>query len=179
MTCFRHTLLYRLLAVCLLAGFGLWVAAPLAVAHPHTAAAQMARVHAVGPVEAAVAEALSVAAGAPDEPGAFHSALLAALEAHPEGQALAAYIASSDSPDALFDLLLGQLLRSKSLPLPHMAAATTGSTAPVGASGDRGLLAGTKDFVQGPAALAAARALGAEVVVVPLAVLSAAQPLGP
>jgi hypothetical protein len=173
-------MLYRLLAVCLLAGFGLTVAAPLAVAHPHTAAAQMARVHAVGPVEAAVAKALEAAASSPNDAGAFQEALLAALEAHPEGEALAEYLASSEAPDALLDLLLGQLLRSKSLPLPNLVAmAAASSTAPVGASGDRVLLALNTDSEQAKAAGVLGEAATLDAVIVPLAVLSAAQPLGP
>jgi hypothetical protein len=175
----RHTLPFRLVAALLLGGFGLWVAAPLAVAYPHAAAAQMARAHAVGPVEAAVAEALAAAASAPDDPEAFEHALLAALEAHPEGVALAEYLAGTGAPVALLDLLLGELLRNRGLPAPHLVAAVAAPSAPTGASGDRALATVLPHAEQASVGTVSAPVAVGDVAVVSVRELSAAQPLGP
>jgi hypothetical protein len=176
---FRQTIVCRLLALSILLGVGAWAMAPLAAAHPQAAAAQLARVHAVGPVEHAIAEALAAAARAPDAREAFRAALLAALDERPGGELLAERIADDASGQLLLDLLVGSLLHSKSSPSPLLMAAAAQS-AQAGASGGHqsaaeargGTLAGAP--VAGPAA----SAVGPRVVV-DFRTLSSARALGP
>jgi len=178
MRLFRLPLLRRALALLLLAGLGGWVGAPLAAAHPAAAAAQLARVHAAGPVEAAVAEALAQAARADDAPAAFREALHAALAAHPDGAPLAAYLAQADGPDALLDLLVGQLLRSLGTPTPYWAAATA-PVLPASASGPRGAFASASPKAPRAPESAAPALPVLSPRAIPLRERSAAQPQGP
>jgi hypothetical protein len=175
---FRHPLLSRLLALLLLAGFGGWVGAPLAAAHPEAKAAQLARVHAAGPVEAAVAEALAAAARADDAPAAFSEALQAALAAQPDGGPLAAYLAEAGSLDALLDLLVGQLLRSMSTPTPLWAAAPASALA-ASASGPRDAVATSSPDAARTAEPAALASLPARPPALGQAEGPTAQPRGP
>jgi hypothetical protein len=178
MRSFRHPLLSRLLALLLLAGFAGWVGAPLAAAHPEAKAAQLARVHAAGPVEDAVAEALAAAARADDAPAAFSEALQAALAAQPDGGPLAAYLAEAGSLDALLDLLVGQLLRSLSTPTPLWTAAPA-SVLAASAGGPRDALP-TSSLDAGHAAEPAAlAALPASPPALDQAQCLTAQPRGP
>jgi hypothetical protein len=178
MRLFRHLLVRRLVALGLLVGLSGWMGAPFATAHPQATAAQLARVHAAGPLEAALADALQAAARAPDALEAFDSSLRAALAVHPDGEALTAYLDEMGSARALLDLLVGQLLRGQSLPSPFMGAAlgmvpTTVQSGPRATQIERSSsLVATEFGVQ---------ALPPEVplVIVPLRVLSSAQPLGP
>lgn len=176
---FRHSYKVRLFALGLLIGLGGWLVAPLAVAHPQVAAAQLARAYAAGPLEAAVAEALSVAARSSDAPGAFEKALHAALEAHPEGQALADLLASGETPATLLDLLVGSLLQSRSATSQLLLAAAALQQAQNGANGLRGLPAGERSsMLLVPASEGVQEGAGLAVGV-PIEVLSSAQPLGP
>lgn len=170
----RHPLLRRALALLLLGGLGAWVAAPAAWAHPR--AAQVAQHLAGGPVERALAEALAAAAHAPET---FGEALHAALAARPDGEALARYLDAAGSPEALLDLLVGQLLRNAALPGPVLGASGAVAVVPVASPALRAVPPAA-DAVPPPACrvsdappAASHRPVGL------LAVLSSAQPLGP
>lgn len=176
---FRHNIVCRLLALSVLLGVGAWAMAPLATAHPQAAAAQMARVHAVGPVEQAIAEALAAAARAPDAQVAFRVALLAALDERPGGEVLAERIADDASGQLLMDLLVGSLLHSKSTPSPLLMAAAAQSASAAASGGASS--AAALPHTAGPAAAVAApseAAVGPRVVV-DFRTLSAARALGP
>ncbi len=167
----------RLLSAGLLASLGLWAAAPLAAAGGVTEAqAAWARAHAAGPVEAAVAEALSAAARETADPGAFAQTLVAALAEQPEGAALADYLREAGA-DALLDLLVGHLVRSLGTPTALFAAAPPSPAAPV-ASGPRAVTPRAITAAR-PAVSSAVQAPAAAPPPVAVRLLSAAQPLGP
>lgn len=175
----RRPLLCRLMALWLLVGLGAWVTAPLAAAHPRLAAAQAALSRAGGPAEQALADALAEAARHADAPEAFEAALLAALSAQPDGDALARYVAAAGSPEALLDLLLGQLLRNPTAPGPLLAAAAGPAPAVSAPNSARAVLSACGDGG------AATRDVGAVISSHPASVagllvsLSPAQPRGP
>jgi hypothetical protein len=175
---FRRSVHRRILALALLVGMGTWVSAPFATAHPQAAAAQMARAIAGGSLEGAIAEALVIASKHERPAEAFGDALQAALEAHPEGKALAEFLAEHYSPELLLDLLVGQLLRSQGAHNPLMLVAALTHSAPSALSGG-GAWAPPAPVHRGCAAAAAVQPDDRGEPVISIRDLFAAQPLGP
>lgn len=166
------------MALMALVGIGAWACAPLAAAHPQTAAAQMARALAGSPLEAAVTDALAAVA---DESGAdtqaFAEALYAALEAQPESDSLQELL-KHHSPESLLELLLGQLMHSYPAPHPVLASAAVAQVASSGV-GNAG-----SALYEVPVGIQALRTASSTVTAsvdetVSIWKLSSAQPLGP
>lgn len=174
---FRRSVYHRLLALVVLVGLGAWVSAPLA-ANPHMTAASVAKAYAVGPLESVIAEALAVASRADMSAAVFAEALLSALEAHPEGEALRGLLAEGLAPEVLYELLVGKLLRSPAAHGPLLMATVPAQGAPACVSGLGTALHGEAGDRGAPetAHLAARGLLAAHV---SIWTLSAAQPLGP
>lgn len=177
----RSLVLRRVVALALVAGMAGWAAAPVASADP-AQAAQLARAHAAGPIEAALADALDAAVRAPEAADAFAEALLASLDAHPDGEALARFVRDFDGTQSdLLDLLVGHLIQARGVASPHPLSFVAGgavlslsASAPLAASAAP---APSSVSVVEPAG--SVRAHDVERRVVPVALRSSAQPLGP
>ncbi|MDX1530241.1 MAG: hypothetical protein R3362_01815 [Rhodothermales bacterium] len=168
----RHTVVQRLFGTVLVLSLVLGLAAPATAAQ--RAGALDAKVPAgmAAAFEAALADAVS----APQGPEAFAAALEAALAAQPDGDALVRFLEEGDS--ALLTLLYGQLLRALT---PQNGLAAAPAPAPPSTT--------AAPLAPSPAPVAASVADGGwgdvrihpveRRVIVPLAALSAAQPLGP
>ncbi len=172
----RQSIVQRVLSLSLLAGLGLWLAAPATgAARP----AVSAPLDAPPTVEAALVQALASAQEA-RTPEAFVAAFAAALGADPD---LARFIehhslAGPGGSDALLAVLYGHLLRA----FGHERGIAAAPAPPVATSS--GAAPGSSAELCRDEAPASARSVSAAVaalprVVVPLAALSAAQPLGP
>jgi hypothetical protein len=175
---FRRSVYRRLLALVLLVGMGTWLSAPFAAAHPQAAAAQMARAIAGGSLEGAIAEALAIASKHERPSEVFGAALQAALETHPEGKALAEFLAEHESPELVLDLLIGQLLRSQGAHHPLMLVAALTQSVPSATGGSAALLHPAQVNC-GSATVAADQPDDASAPVISIRDIFAAQPLGP
>ncbi len=176
---FRRSFAARLIALALIAGLGIWASAPLATAHPEVAAANTARTHAAGPLESAIAEALSAAARSHDAVGTFEEVLRGSLEAHPDGAPLVALLERGASPAEMLDLLVGSLWRSVGLPSPALIAAAPTSATSAASPGLRGEVHSFANATLDPALSEPAQWAMAPREAVSLRTISAAQPLGP
>lgn len=174
----RHHIFQRVLALGLLGSLALGLAAPATGAATQRALeAETARVPAA--VAAAAAEALGQAAQTALGPAQFQQAFEAALAAQPDGEALARFMNEHGAAEALLTLLYEHLLRAlhprnglQAVPATPLATGTVGLTSP--AAGGCAPSAVPDETYRGQLVRSDERQ-----VVIPLAVLSAAQPLGP
>lgn len=171
MRALRHPLLQRFLSAGLLLSLTLWLAVPVTGATRTTIAAQAEGLGLPPEVEAALREALAATRTAGD----FTEALAATLSARPDGEALAEAIEAE--PTALLALLYGHLFQAFGHPdgplaVPAVTAGATAGSTPVAAAVlplvDRSDVAHGARVVTTPPR-----------VVLPVALLTAAQPLGP
>ncbi len=168
----RHSIVQRVFSVGLLVGLGLWLVAPATGAAQPTAIP--ASLGAPPTVEAAFEQALAAADGA-RTPEAFIAAFTEALDADPD---LARFLEEQGGADALLPILYGHLLRAFGHERGVEAAPAPPVAAPIGAApGPAAQLLRTDADASVQASLIQASAR--HEVIVPLAVLSAAQPLGP
>lgn len=167
----RQSIVQRVLGLALLVGFGLWLVAPA------TGAARSALVPssfgAPPTVEAAFEQALASAQKA-RTPEAFVATFADALGADPD---LAQFLDEQGGTDALLAVLYGHLLRAFGHERGIMAAPASPVAAPTGASPVAASLYRLGGAVT--VAQVASSVSATDDIVVPLAVLSAAQPLGP
>ncbi|MEM1041470.1 MAG: hypothetical protein AAGI91_02470 [Bacteroidota bacterium] len=166
----RHSAIQRVLSAGLLLGLGLWLVAPATGAARPVAAPPGAP----PTVEAAFEQALAAAADA-RTPEAFVAAFAEALSAEPD---LAQFLDQRGGAELLLSILYGHLLQAFGHDRGVVAAPAPPVAAPAGGTSS---LAAKLLHAQAlaPRPVAIAPASSCPDTVVPLAVLSAAQPLGP
>ena len=168
----RRSAVQRVFSLSLLLGVTLWLAVPATGASQRTLAAQAAGLGVPAGLRAAFETALAEAR----TPDAFVEAVAAALAARPGGEALADLLDAE--PDALLALLYGHLIQALGHPEGPLAVPGTVGSA---AAGPAPLGAATPAPAPArPLVVRAAQALGTVVLgVVPVGLLTSAQPLGP
>lgn len=168
----RHSIVQRVFSVSLLLGLGLWLVAPATgAARPMPTSVSLG---APPTLEDAFEQALAAADGA-RTPEAFVAAFAEALAAEPD---LARFLEEQGGTDALLAILYGHLLRAFGQDRGVVAAPAPPVAAPAGAAPGPSARQLRTD-ADAPIQAALTSALTSRFVIVPLAVLSAAQPLGP
>lgn len=171
MRALRHLVFQRFLSVGLLFSLTLWLAVPATGAARTTLAAQTGDLGLPADVESALSEALAGTRTAED----FAEALAATLAAQPDGDDLADLVA--EEPSVLLALLYGHLFQALGYPDGPRAVPTVAAGATVGSAPAAAAVVQTAD--RADASYAAQRLATPDRVVRPVALLTAAQPLGP